>query len=476
MEMFLPASDAEGERREIFETIRRYVSNGASETESPADVSNRDMMPDAASMLRESVRLLRLTHDLVGQMPPQPPTMRGRIGAWIIRQVRRALFWYTPQILEFHRITTDVIEKQARAIEEINGILGEIRRDLAQEIAARKGIEAWARSEIAELGEGFKSALTAQAERTDAGVERAVAGARALLEQVRTAMEDQIRVDAKRIQAVEGRLGDNERKIFSFRQGLISQEMRLSVLLEEARKRMDQMGAGQLAGLVREDAHRMDAMYLTFEDQFRGTREEIQDSFRAYLPILKSHGIGGPEMPLLDVGCGRGEWLEILRQEGMSARGVDANRLMLTECRTRQLNVVESDAVEHLRSLEAESLGGVTGFHVIEHLPFPCLVDLLDETVRVLKPGGVAIFETPNPGNVIVGTEHFYLDPTHHNPLPSLLTRFLAEERGLCRVEVLELHPCPDGVRVAEQGCAVAERFNQLFYGPQDYAIIGWKV
>jgi len=457
MQLLAPPSDAEGAQREIFETIGRHAVHGVAE---PAD---KDMNPDFSS-LRESARQLRSTHAMVGQMPPVPPTIRGRLGAWIIRKIRRALLWYTPQILQFHRSVTEVIEQQAKAIEEIQKTLGELRRDLSHEIAARNAVG----SEIAQLGEAFKSELTAR-----------VAEVGALLEQTRAAMEDQIRADAQ-VRAgernrMETRLGDSERKIQSLGRGLISQEMRLSVLLEQARKRIDQMSAGQLTSLVREDAHKLDAFYLTFEDQFRGTREDIQERFRVYLPILKSRGIGGAEMPLLDVGCGRGEWLELLRQEGMCASGVDDNRVMLTECRTRKLNVVDGDALEYLRSVDTESLGAVTGFHIIEHLPFPRLIDLFDETVRVLKPGGLALFETPNPRNVLVSTERFYFDPTHRNPLPSPLVRFLAEERGLCRVEVMELHPWPDGARVPEQDGAVAERFNELFYGPVDYAIIGWK-
>jgi O-antigen chain-terminating methyltransferase len=201
----------------------------------------------------------------------------------------------------------------------------------------------------------------------------------------------------------------------------------------------------------------------------------MNERLRIYLPILKSHGIGAPEMPLLDVGCGRGEWLEILRQEGVCARGVDANRAMIEECRTRKLQAFESDAIAYLRSLDAESLGSVTGFYILEHLPFPALMDLLDETVRVLKPGGVAVFETPNPGNVMVSIQKFYYEETPRQPLPSPLMRSLAEERGLCRVEILELRPTPDAVAVPKQGGDVAQRFDQLFYGPQDYAIIGWK-
>jgi hypothetical protein len=98
----------------------------------------------------------------------------------------------------------------------------------------------------------------------------------------------------------------------------------------------------------------------------------------------------------------------------------------------------------------------------------------LDTTVRVLKPGGMAIFETPNPENVLVSSYSFYLDPTHRHPLPSHMVKFMVEARGLCRVEVMYLHPS-DEPRVEEAGLDVAKRFNDYFYGPRDYAVIGWK-
>jgi O-antigen chain-terminating methyltransferase len=116
----------------------------------------------------------------------------------------------------------------------------------------------------------------------------------------------------------------------------------------------------------------------------------------------------------------------------------------------------------------------VTAFHLIEHLPHDVLIALLTETARVLQAGGVAIFETPNPQNVRVGSNTFYLDPTHRHPLPPPLTQFLAEARGLRRVEIMPLHPCDENLRV--HGSEVADRFNQYWYGPQDYGVIGWKV
>jgi O-antigen chain-terminating methyltransferase len=178
-------------------------------------------------------------------------------------------------------------------------------------------------------------------------------------------------------------------------------------------------------------------------------------------------------MPIVDVGCGRGEWLELLREEGLLAQGVDINRVLIEQCRQQDFKITESDMLAYLRKLPDRSIGAVTGFHIIEHLSHQNLIHLLDETVRVLAPEGVAIFETPNPQNVTVGSCNFYLDPTHQRPLPSATIKFLAEARGLCRVEVLSLHPYPAAFKV--DGTDLAERFNEFFYGPQDYAVVGWK-
>jgi O-antigen chain-terminating methyltransferase len=167
----------------------------------------------------------------------------------------------------------------------------------------------------------------------------------------------------------------------------------------------------------------------------------------------------------------------LLREHQLHGSGIDLNRVVLAICRERGLPVMEADAIEHLRSLPEASLGAVTAFHVMEHLALPQLLDLLDAARRALKPGGVAIFETPNPNNVFVSSRYFYLDPTHRHPIPPLLGRFLAEARGFERVEILELHPWPAEHHVdTSTGGDVAARFNECFYGPQDYAIIGWKV
>jgi O-antigen chain-terminating methyltransferase len=266
-----------------------------------------------------------------------------------------------------------------------------------------------------------------------------------------------------------------ERTLYQLKINLIQQERRITLLLEEARKRLPEpFDHSQLRTLVNEDQHKLDALYVSFEDQFRGTREDIKERLRVYLPLLKENGIGTEHMPIVDVGCGRGEWLEVLREERLMARGVDINRVLVEACRQRGFDVVEDDALASLRGVPDASVGAVTGFHLIEHLPFGQLIALFDEAVRVLKSGGVAIFETPNPQNLQVGACNFYFDPTHRNPLPSPTVRFLAEARGLCRVEVWNLHPFSERWKL--QGSELAHRFNDFFYGPQDYAVVGWKI
>lgn len=213
----------------------------------------------------------------------------------------------------------------------------------------------------------------------------------------------------------------------------------------------------------------LDPVYAALEDRFRGGRDEIKERLRVYVPYLEPVRDG----LVIDLGSGRGEWLELLNEAGIRARGVEQNPAAIARCRERGFDVVDDDALTYLRGLADASAAAITGFHIIEHFSFDALVTLVDEVLRVLRPGGVAIFETPNPENVIVGSNFFYLDPTHRHPLPRELMQFLFDNRGFEPVEVLNLHPWDSG-RVAGEG-ELAERFNGLFYGPMDYAILGWK-
>lgn len=182
-----------------------------------------------------------------------------------------------------------------------------------------------------------------------------------------------------------------------------------------------------------------DGFYRAFEDQHRGSRELIKARQRVYLPFIDPLKILYPDASALDLGCGRGEWLELLTESGFKASGVDLDDGMLAVCRERGMTVQTKDAVTGLQEQSDESLAVVSGFHLAEHIPFEALQSLVAESLRALKPAGLLILETPNPENIVVGTANFYLDPTHRQPIPPLLLSFLAEYCGFARVKVIRL-------------------------------------
>jgi O-antigen chain-terminating methyltransferase len=217
---------------------------------------------------------------------------------------------------------------------------------------------------------------------------------------------------------------------------------------------------------------RFDAFYMRFEDRFRGSRDEIKERISFYLPCVWESNAGLPGHPILDLGCGRGEWLELLRDIGMEARGVDINAVMLSLCRQRGLEVIQSDALEYLRSLPDNSHGAVTGFHIIEHLPFEMLMDMFSEVHRVVEPGGFVIFESPNCKNLLVGACNFNVDPTHRNPVFPDTAKFILDTLGFYPVRLEYLTPVPGPGDATED---VHPVLKDLLYGPQDFAVIGYK-
>lgn len=182
-----------------------------------------------------------------------------------------------------------------------------------------------------------------------------------------------------------------------------------------------------------------DLFYRAFEEKHRGSRELIKSRLEVYIPFIQPLLNYYPLGKALDVGCGRGEWLEMLGELGFDALGIDIDDGMLQACRERCLNVETADVVAYLQDLPDASLCIVSGFHVAEHLPFSTLQQLVQDAFRVLVPGGLLILETPNPENIVVGTCSFYLDPTHQRPIPPELLSFLPEYYGFSRFKVLRL-------------------------------------
>ncbi|MCJ7472611.1 MAG: class I SAM-dependent methyltransferase [Actinobacteria bacterium] len=257
---------------------------------------------------------------------------------------------------------------------------------------------------------------------------------------------------------------------------LFQLEQRINNISGGAGKSAEKDGKNKVQNLTNELSHDLDSFYVFLEDNLRGSHKEIKRRLQVYIPFIKEADAGSKNSPILDIGCGRGEWLELLKEAGLHAKGLDFNGIMIKTCKDRGLDVVQDEALSFLKNLPDHNLGAVTGFHLIEHCRFEFLIKLLDEILRVLKPGGLVILETPNPGNVIVGSCSFYLDPSHIKPLPGALIKLVLESLGFNKVNVMYLNPYGNDYAIKDNGFETSKRFNDYFYGPQDYAVVGYKL
>jgi len=221
------------------------------------------------------------------------------------------------------------------------------------------------------------------------------------------------------------------------------------------------------------DNHLLDSFYVAFENKFRGKEDAIIETLEVYVPILKETGINFTKTPVLDIGCGRGEMLKLMRENKISAVGIDINQSMVEHVKKQGYKVILGDVIEYLGRQKNGSFGAITGFHIVEHLPFEMLMTLFSETYRTLAPGGIAIFETPNPENILVGSCNFYHDPSHLNPIPPAMLQFQISSSGFEKVEILRLHPIYENIDHEDK---LLKEIAEKIFGPQDYAVIGKKV
>ncbi len=215
-----------------------------------------------------------------------------------------------------------------------------------------------------------------------------------------------------------------------------------------------------------------DDFYFEFENKFRGSKAAIRERQKQYLPNVLTLGRKPEELKVLDLGSGRGEWLELLREHNIPAAGIDLNGRMVKECLKLGLNVKEGDAISFLRAGVSDTIDVISAFHLVEHLGAGNLVSLFREAVRVLKPGGLIIFETPNPESLLVMSPNFYLDLSHLNPIPPQTLEFLAGSVGFEKIEIKRVTPVKFvEFEETDRLKNILEKFNMA----QEYALIAAK-
>jgi len=210
--------------------------------------------------------------------------------------------------------------------------------------------------------------------------------------------------------------------------------------------------------------------YRAFEERYYAPRSVIKGLREQYLSYIAPLTVIYPAAPSFDIGCGRGEWLELMQSQGFKPLGVDLDAGMLQACVEMDLPAQQGDGIAYLQTLGDETQAVVSAFHVVEHITFEQLQTLVAEALRVLKPGGLLIMETPNPENISVATRNFYLDPTHLRPIPPMLLSFLPEFHGFARVCTLRLQE-PSDIHTRTD----ISLTDVLHHVSPDYAVIAQK-
>ena len=243
-------------------------------------------------------------------------------------------------------------------------------------------------------------------------------------------------------------------------------------------KRTPPASVATAAGPVETSDNPVQLDYFAFEGLLRGSTDEIAERQSAYVDVFADAD------DILDVGCGRGELVELLSNSGKRVSGVDLDQDMVESCRERGLQVTVADGIADLAARDAASLGGIAALQVVEHLRPAQLTAFIDGCHRVLKPGGVLLLETINPVT-LSAIRNYFADLTHSQPLVPETLKFLVESAGFRDVTIAYQNPLPEiarlrhvpyGDRMTEGAQAESDRnvdlVNATLYGPQDYAVI----
>jgi O-antigen chain-terminating methyltransferase len=207
--------------------------------------------------------------------------------------------------------------------------------------------------------------------------------------------------------------------------------------------------------------------YGRFAERFRGTEEYVKAGQQFYLEYFRAC------RNVLDIGCGRGEFLEMMRSAGIPAKGIDLSQESVDTCLHKQLDAEVADLFVYLENLPEASLDGIFCSQVVEHLPPDRLPEMIRLCASRLQRNGALAIETPNPECLAIFATHFYLDPTHQRPVPHPLLAFYLEEFGIGNIEVRKLSPAADSMPSIQ---GLPEDFREAFFGGLDYAIVGKKL
>ncbi len=427
----------------------------------------------------------------IGTVNPRPPGFISDIAQFVKRTVARALDWHVREQVEFNRATVD-------SIQAILETLSETRRSL---------------SLLCKQSDDHRDEMHSQLDQFSDRIDRAIAQTTGLQEEARELKDIRAHWYAWR-QDWEKKVALNEIQFLrsvadlqgafthrsavmegNFRDLLKTQHAafegameksnqdihrRFWADIEEVRTEYERLIHSELR-LIRQRAavvkpspatvtpqlapENYDA--LKFAEKFRGSEAYVKGNLEFYRRFFAD------KIEVLDIGCGRGEFLSFARELRATARGIDLSEECVALCRQKGFQAETADLFVYLTNLADASLDGIFCSQVIEHLPVERLPEMIRLCAAKLTRNGVLAIETPNPECLAIFATHFYLDPTHTRPAPPLLTAFYMEEAGLGRIELHRLSPAMESI---PELAGLPPDFRDKFFGGMDYAAVGWRL
>lgn len=410
--------------------------------------------------------------------PPRAAGVRGRLTGFVWRTIAP----YLQRQLTFNSLLVDHINRDAAARRDAHRAADATVAALEERLAALAGFQA--RLML------YLQQITGYVDTKD----RSTAGGAQVLNAAMSGLAENLAKHAESMAAREHRYDARAAALSAAHEELravvgVSQQAVMS-LKREMERLESTPGPGPRAADPRSReaadafAPSLDAYkYVGFEDQFRGSRDAIRARLESYLPLFAG------QADVIDIGCGRGEFLDLLAARGISARGIDLNHEMAENCRARGLDVTEADAVGYLSALPDASLGGIFSAQVVEHLEPGYLLRFLELAFHKLRPGGRLVLETLNPACWVAFFESYIRDITHVWPLHPETLKYLVVASGFTRAAIEFRSPVPPEDRLqpiavpagadagfadlAEAFNANVEKLNARIFTYLDYAIVG---
>jgi len=429
----------------------------------------RARYPESGGRLNVALDLMPLIHArdaaeakvaAIGTVNPRPGGPLNALAQMVKRLVSRALDWHVREQVEFNRHVMACVEATLEALNETKRTLMRMDPDDVRDLKSHwtQWRTEWEQKlfinetqflrGVADLQGSFQHRATMM-EATFRDLSRAQhADYLAALERSTTELQKRFWEEAAKARREYERLIHEELRIVRQRAGAAPPQQ-------------------EALASTPTPAQELPFDYGRFAERFRGPEEYVRKNIQFYLPRFEGRA------PVLDLGCGRGEFLEMMREAGIEARGIELGDESVALCRRKGLVVEKADLFTYLNGLPDRSLGGIFCSQVVEHLPPFSLPEMIRLAAAKLSRDGILAIETPNPECLAIFASHFYLDPTHTRPIPPALTAFYMEEFGLGQIEIRRLSPAIESMPSL---ASLPEDFREAFFGGLDYAAFGVKL